>query len=220
MLAPWQYPQCGGRGPRIRLPHHQQFGNAFQMQKVHKPMQKIFIFGDSIAYGAWDPAGGWVERLRQWLFVTTRDEYNLGTFLYNLSIVGDTTADLLKRFTPEIGARQSGDIIFFAAGINDAQFVNGRPMATPAAVCTNVRTLIQRARAFAPLLCWVGLTPVDDAHTTPLPWMPDRAYRNATVAVFDAAIKRTVAEESTPYIGSSPLEMRQLIDSKRQHQKA
>ena len=95
-------------------------------------MQKIFIFGDSIAYGAWDPEGGWVERLRQWLFVTTRDEYNLGTFLYNLSIVGDTTADLLKRFTTEIEARQQGDIIFFAAGINDAQFVNGRQMATPA----------------------------------------------------------------------------------------
>ena len=35
-------------------------------------MQKIFIFGDSIAYGAWDPVGGWVERLRQWLFVTTQ----------------------------------------------------------------------------------------------------------------------------------------------------
>jgi lysophospholipase L1-like esterase len=82
-------------------------------------MQKIFIFGDSIAYGAWDPAGGWVERLRQWLFVTTQGEYNLGTFLYNLSIVGDTTADLLKRFTPEIEARQPGDMIFFAVGIND-----------------------------------------------------------------------------------------------------
>jgi hypothetical protein len=77
-------------------------------------MKKIFIFGDSIAYGAWDPEGGWVERLRQWLFVTTRDEYNLGTFLYNLSIVGETTADLLKRFTTEIEARQPGDIIFFA----------------------------------------------------------------------------------------------------------
>ena len=163
-------------------------------------MQKIFIFGDSIAYGAWDPEGGWVERLRQWLFVTTRDEYNLGTFLYNLSIVGDTTADLLKRFTTEIGARQKGDIIFFAAGINDAQFVHGRQIATPADVCTNVRALIQRARAFAPLLCWVGLTPVDESRTTPIPWMPDRAYRNATVAVFDAAIKRTAAEESIHYI--------------------
>jgi acyl-CoA thioesterase-1 len=162
-------------------------------------MQKIFIFGDSIAYGAWDPAGGWVERLRQWLFITTQDEYNLGTFLYNLSIVGDTTADLLKRFTPEIEARQQGDIIFFAAGINDAQLVNGRSMATPAEVRTNVQTLIQRARAFAPLLCWVGLTPVEESRTTPLPWMPDCVYQNAAVAGCDAAIKQTAVEEAIPY---------------------
>jgi lysophospholipase L1-like esterase len=76
--------------------------------------------------------------------------------------VGETTADLLKRFTTEIETRQPepGDLIVFAAGINDAQFVHGRPIATPADVCTNVRALLQRARAFAPRLCWVGLTPV------------------------------------------------------------
>jgi lysophospholipase L1-like esterase len=91
-------------------------------------------------------------------------------------------------------------MIFFAVGLNEAQFVNGRPLTTPAAVCTNVRTLIQRARACAPRLCWVGLTPVDDARTTPLPWMPDRAYRNATVAVFEAAIKQTAAAEAIPYL--------------------
>ena len=163
-------------------------------------MHKIFIFGDSIAYGAWDPEGGWVERLHRWLFATTRDDYNLGTFLYNLSIVGETTADLLKRFTPELEARQHGDIIVFAVGINDAQLVNGRQIATPADVCANVRALIQRVRACAPLLCWVGLTPVDEARTTPLPWMPERAYRNATIAVFDAAIKQTAAAEAIPYI--------------------
>ena len=163
-------------------------------------MQKIFIFGDSIAYGAWDPEGGWVERLRQWLFVTTRDNYNLGTFLYNLSIVGDTTADLLTRFPTEIAARQHGDLIVFAAGINDTQCVNGHPIATPADVCTNVRALIQRARAWAPRLCWVGLTPVDESRTTPIPWMPDRAYRNTAIAVVDAAIKQTVADEAIPYL--------------------
>jgi lysophospholipase L1-like esterase len=165
-------------------------------------MQKIFIFGDSIAYGAWDPEGGWVERLRRWLFGLTRGNYNLGTFLYNLSIVGETTADLLKRFTPELAARQPEpeDLIVFAAGINDAQFVHGRPIATPADVCANVRAPMQDARACTPLLCWVGLTPVDDARTTPIPWMPERAYRNATIAEFDTAIKQTAAAEAIPYI--------------------
>jgi lysophospholipase L1-like esterase len=114
--------------------------------------------------------------------------------------VGETTTDLRKRFTPEFEARQHGDIIVFAAGINDAQFVHGRQIATPAEVCANVRALIQRARACAPLLCWVGLTPVDEARTTPLPWMPNRAYRNAIIAEFDAAIQQTTAAEGVPYI--------------------
>jgi lysophospholipase L1-like esterase len=163
-------------------------------------MHKIFIFGDSIAYGAWDPEGGWVERLRRWFFSTTRGDYNLGTFLYNLSIVGETTTDLLKRFTLEFEARQHGDIILFAAGINDAQLVNGRQVTTPAEVGANVQALIQRARACGSLLGWVGLTPVDEARTTPLPWMPDRAYRNATIAAFDTAIQQTAADEAIPYI--------------------
>ncbi|MGE3538755.1 MAG: SGNH/GDSL hydrolase family protein [Candidatus Tectimicrobiota bacterium] len=163
-------------------------------------MQKIFIFGDSIAYGAWDAQGGWAERLRQWFFATTREDYNLGTFLYNLSIVGDTTTDLLQRFLPEMEARQAGDLIVFAAGINDAQYIHGRPIATPADVCSNVRTLIRRARAFAPLLCWVGPTPVDESRTMPIPWMSDRAYRNAAVALFNAAIQQTAAEEGVEFL--------------------
>jgi lysophospholipase L1-like esterase len=163
-------------------------------------MQKIFVFGDSIAYGAWDPQGGWVERLRQWLFATTQGEYNLGTFLYNLSVVGETTADLLRRLPAEIAARQPGNLIVFAAGINDAQYVHGRPLTTPAAVCNTVRALIRQARVFAPKVCWIGLTPVDEARTTPIPWMPDRAYRNAAVAAVEAAIKRTAADEVVPYL--------------------
>ena len=165
-------------------------------------MHKIFVFGDSIAYGAWDPAGGWVERLRQWLFGTTRGEYNLGTFLYNLSIVGETTAELRKRFPAELGVRQPApeDLIVFATGINDAQFVHGQPIATPADVCTHVRALLQQARAWTSRLCWVGLTPVDDARTTPLSWMPDRSYRNATVAAFEEVLRRTAAAEAIPYL--------------------
>jgi lysophospholipase L1-like esterase len=165
-------------------------------------MHKIFIFGDSIAYGAWDPAGGWVERLRQWVFATTRGEYNRGTFLYNLSIVGETTAELRKRFPTELAARQPEpeDLIVFATGINDAQFVQGQPIATPADVCTHVRALLQQARAWTPRLCWVGLTPVDEARTTPIPWMPDRAYQNAAVAAFEVAIRQTAAAEAIPYL--------------------
>jgi lysophospholipase L1-like esterase len=122
--------------------------------------------------------------------------------LSDLSIVGETTADLRKRCPTELEARQPepGDLIVFATGINDAQFIHGQPIATPADVCTHVRALLQQARAWTPRLCWVGLTPVDDARTTPIPWMPDRAYRHAAVAEFEAAIRRPAAAEAIPYI--------------------
>src|SRR5690242_850929 len=106
----------------VRLPPAPQRPTTCHTQKGRQSMLKIFIFGDSIAYGAWDPAGGWVERLRQSVFATTRGDYNRGTFLYNLSIVGETTAELRRRFPTELAARQPepGDLIMFATGINDA----------------------------------------------------------------------------------------------------
>jgi len=114
-------------------------------------MIKIFIFGDSIAYGAWDPEGGWVERLRQSVFATTRGEYNRGTFLYNLSIVGETTAELRRRFPTEFATRQPepGDLIVFATGINDAQFVNGQPIEQVINTCDTPATRFGRSHGKA-----------------------------------------------------------------------
>ena len=39
---------------------------------------------------------------------------------------------------------------------------------------------------------------MEESRTTPIPRMPDRAYRHATVAVVDATIKRTAADASIP----------------------
>jgi lysophospholipase L1-like esterase len=88
----------------------------------------------------------------------------------------------------------------FAVGINDTQYVHGRPLTTPAAVCTTVRSRLLQARAYAPRLCWVGLTPVDEARTTPIPWMQERSYRHAVVAEVNAAIQRTVTDAAVPYL--------------------
>jgi hypothetical protein len=57
-----------------------------------------------------------------------------------------TTAELRKRFPTELAARQPApeDLIVFATGINDTQFVQDQPIATPTDVCTHVRALLQR----------------------------------------------------------------------------
>jgi len=54
----------------------------------------LLALGDSITYGAWDPAGGWVARLRANACAKHRTDPWL---VHNLGIPGDTSADLLRR---------------------------------------------------------------------------------------------------------------------------
>ena len=57
---------------------------------------EIIVFGDSIAYGAWDKEGGWVQRLRKILDVKTLSNPDQFYLVYNLSIDGADTELLLK----------------------------------------------------------------------------------------------------------------------------
>ncbi|KKQ27461.1 MAG: Lipolytic protein G-D-S-L family, partial [Candidatus Magasanikbacteria bacterium GW2011_GWC2_37_14] len=83
---------------------------------------RISIFGDSITWGAWDPEnGGWVAQLRR--YFETNENYEVD--VYNLGVSGDTTNDLLIRFNTECLARnRHPQIIIFAIGINDSQYIN------------------------------------------------------------------------------------------------
>ena len=87
---------------------------------------EILIFGDSITCGYWDLKGGWVQKLKEKIDKKSLSfpkdfYYNL----YNLSIDGNTTAELLKRFEFETKQRLINEetINNFAIGINDSCFV-------------------------------------------------------------------------------------------------
>ena len=88
-------------------------------------MVQVLVFGDSIAYGARDGEGGWVQRLRKFL-----DERNLmGCLIYNLGVSGDTVQGLLERFEFETEQRmRKGEeaVFIFEVGINDSQFINSK----------------------------------------------------------------------------------------------
>src|SRR5208283_3261830 len=107
----------------------------------------ILVFGDSIAYGAWDKDGGWVQRLRKFLDAKNLSDPNSYFLLYNLGISGDNTEKLLGRIDPEIRARLEENkplAIIFAIGTNDSQFVmnqnnNG---VSPVQFAENMRALI------------------------------------------------------------------------------
>jgi len=152
-------------------------------------MATICIFGDSIAWGAADfEKGGWVERLKVYM------AENFDTDVYNLGVSGDKTPNILERFESETKARieeAEEVILIFAVGINDSYFIHSKNdfMTSPEEFRGNIQKLIEKAQKISPKIIFVGLTPVDEPKTTPIPWNTDKSYKNENVKKYNEIIK-------------------------------
>lgn len=160
-------------------------------------MRNFLIFGDSITYGHGDSKGGWVARFKE--------EAWDKTFVYNLGISGDTTAEVLSRL--EFEARQRVDpgeeaILVFAVGLNDSIFLNDRGISQTSIdqFIKNLHEIYARAKNISPHILFVGLTPVDDTKTNPVPWAPNKVYKNEYIAKYDQMLKSFCRESSIPFV--------------------
>lgn len=127
----------------------------------------ICVFGDSIAWGAYDPVGGgWVTLLRN--YVEHEWERFNDKSVYNLGICGETTTTVLARFQNEFKVREP-EIIVFAMGINDSSNwnVGGKPVVPPEEFKTNLHQITQIAKKYTDKIIFVGLTPIDEKITHP-----------------------------------------------------
>lgn len=157
----------------------------------------ILIFGDSIAWGAYDPEqGGWATRLRNYFEAQDND-----VDVYNLGVSGDTTADLLERIEVEAKSREP-NLIIFAIGINDAQFIHSKNGLRTSLdeFKQNLTKLLSIARKFTDKIVFVGLTRVDESRTTPCPWKPDKSYFNENIERLDGVIKKFCEDNKLKFI--------------------
>lgn len=157
----------------------------------------ICIFGDSIAWGAYDPEqGGWANRLRNYFEAQNKD-----ITVYNLSISGDTTTDLLNRLEVELKSREP-NIIIFAIGINDARSINNGKLGQTSIneFQNNLERLYATAKKFTDKIVFIGLTSVDELKTKPISWHIGTSYTNKNIKYFDGAIKKFCKENNTKFI--------------------
>ncbi len=166
---------------------------------------KILVFGDSDAYGAWDFEGGWVERLRNVLtrkVIETNQKFYC--ILYNLSISGNTTDSLLKRFELEAKIRIDKNeevIIIFPIGVNDTIIdKNGIVWTAPDKFAENIEKLIKLAQKYAQKIIFVGPMPVDEARTNPVFWDVDVSYSNSRLEKYNEMIKSTCMKNNVHFI--------------------
>ncbi len=140
-------------------------------------MYNILIFGDSIA------AGRRVKKIKSWplllsQLLDTKDKDF--TLVHNLSIPGETSSGVIKRFSIEAEARckknypDDRSSIIFAVGLNDAKCFNSKnnPLTKEKDFRNNIKLLIKNAKKYTGHIIFVGLTPVDEQKTAPL----DNAY--------------------------------------------
>ncbi len=137
--------------------------------------KQILVFGDSVAYGAWDEEGGWAERLKREIHKKAiSSDLKFYCDVYNLSIDGDDAENVLKRFEFEAKQRiiEEETIVIFAVGINDSCFIKGESKADEDfdIFRRNIAELAQLSSKLATRTVFLGLSPIDEERTNPVPW--------------------------------------------------
>ena len=172
----------------------------------------IICFGDSITYGNWDPEGGWVGRLRNYLDTKSLGAYEgadlyskFYTLTYNQGIPGDTSTGLFARFETELIPRFNPDeetIILFAIGINDSRFYRstGKHETDLETFGQNIWDMWEIARGYSEDIAFIGLTPVDEDRTNPLYWETDAVYKNEYIEKYDEVIREFCDYRKIPFI--------------------
>ncbi len=150
------------------------------------------IFGDSIAWGAYDyENGGWAELLK-------RDGFKRGDFVYNLSVSGNTSDDVCHRVYNEIETRldKEDDLrIIFAFGANDAGMVNKKHIVPLNVFEKRIIEIIDHAQIYTPQIYFVGLTPIDDTKTCPVSWDENIFYYNQDAMLYNEKLKKVVEQD-------------------------
>jgi lysophospholipase L1-like esterase len=159
--------------------------------------KNVCIFGDSIAWGKADTEkGGWANRLK--IFFEKEDE---DIEVYNLSVSGNITDDVLEKMVTESQMRQA-NLLIFAIGINDSQYIKAKdnPRTSLDKFKNSLRELIAQSRKFTKEIVFLGFTDIDESKTMPIPWKKDVYYDKENVTIYDQALKSVCEEEKVSYI--------------------
>ncbi len=166
---------------------------------------QILLFGDSIAYGAFDRMeSGWAARLRKFIDQKLADNDHYFMF-YNLGVDGDSTKELLKRMESEIIPRlkEPQTMIIISLGGRDAvtEIATGKTYTSTLEFEENLKKIIGIARKYTTKLLFVGVVgPRDESKTHPIEWMPEYASENKYIKKFNGIERRVCKENGVHFI--------------------
>lgn len=166
---------------------------------------KLIIFGDSIAQGCWDDEGGWPVRLLNEVNKKQLDEaepYKDYNMTYIRGVSGDTSRGLNNRIMREMEpmSTNSHTTVVIAIGFNDSIAEDGGNRVPKEETRENLEEIIEKCREEADELIFVGMTPVDESRTDPLPNEPGSSYLNSEVKEYEEIVREVAEEHSMKFI--------------------
>jgi lysophospholipase L1-like esterase len=158
--------------------------------------ERIGVWWASVTWWAWDrEMWGWVARLRR--FLDNRwDRFHT----YNLGVSGTTTQHVLERFEMEAKVRNP-TIVVFSIGLNDSSFAPDGHVVVPVSEFEdNIKKMILLAKKFTDKIFFVGLPPIDETITQPVPRASDVYYDMSKVTQYDTVTKNVCVSLKIPFV--------------------
>lgn len=170
-------------------------------------IKKIFVFGDSISFGANDWIyGGWVVKLKNYFAKTGQFHH-----VFNLGVSGENSNHILQRMQSEIEPRKSigpgkKSLLLIGIPINDTRIehvLDGDPEISKEDFLNNLKKLHVVARENVDEFVFIGATNVDEQKTDPWQEVSDRrivCWRNKIVGEYNAIAKKYCEEQDINFI--------------------
>ncbi len=127
---------------------------------------RIYAFGDSLTYGAWDSQGGWCDRIKRKLHEKMISGEGGKFQMFNLGIGGEHSRGLLRRIKNEMDVRYRPDwpaIIIIETGANDTRYVEGQdPSVSLDEYKKNLLEIVKIAKTYTEKILFVGVAVVEN----------------------------------------------------------
>lgn len=168
-------------------------------------MVQLFVFGDSITHGFWDPEGGWVQKLRKYIQEDSVGDNENGPTVFNLGVPGDQSEGLSERFRSEMEARtEEGlkQVVIFAVGANDTGYSHeeDRLWVPRERFRENLRGLVEEAKEFTETVIVIGTAPIEDEKLDPIPWAENMSYSEDRMKEYDTVMQEVCDEKEAVYV--------------------
>ena len=169
-------------------------------------MANIIIFGDSIAYGAYDAKGGWGARLKRYCSKkNVLEKPAKETYLFNqASPWGDTSIEVLSKLKREAEPRIWSNrkiIIIFAFGVNDSILINRKkPRVSEKVFKKNLNEIVSYSKKYADKIIFLSPLPIEEKKVTPMPWSPTEYYFNDRIRKYREILKHLCRKEKLYYL--------------------